>query len=463
MTLDNVLDDDNSYAAQEGQGLFLSFAPIEGMDDVQAAHRAMCQNVDKLADYCEVATGLESLAVSLEAVAQEGGLTPQAAVFFSHTMDGYSKRLGMTQRLVPSLEAFSAPSVSNLTLTNVSLESIGDVLSHAWETLKKAVLAIWKAIVSFFTHLFDTLPRLRRKITALRLTADKAMGSAPPGSKIEVGVLAERLQLNGKLSMHLDSELSVIKTVGGSIYDEWSKRLEGFYKNAQSVLVSASAAGRKNDDEAFQSEFLKAKKLIFPVPKCVEAAGVVDGMGLAQSVMLPGNKRLEAHIPVPSDNVMNETNIDSVVEYIHLIAKTRIQIADGPAMSSKVDSSIEPISLGGCKAILTATTYLVEDVAHYQGELRRYERIIDNCWNGTNVTGPLYTVASPLRKGLAIPFTEKRSALLALMRLMANSASVFGQAPASMAHYTVITLHAAMGVVAHSLSAIPGVIEGEAK
>ena len=132
----------------------------------------------------EIAAGLESIAESMEASLEQGGMDPVAAQFAHHAVGAYTERLGMEAAdQLPALEAFGGDT-GRQTSTQVSLESVKERAAQIFEAIRRAIEAVIKAVGDFFTQFFSNAEKLGKAVEATIKKVDEAKGS--PKGKVRV-------------------------------------------------------------------------------------------------------------------------------------------------------------------------------------------------------------------------------------------------------------------------------------
>lgn len=177
---------------------------VESEQEVDAADTAS----DELEDAAE---GLEALRASMESSLAAGGLTKEAARFANIAANSYTKRLGLSSSIMPSMESFGAS--DRLEATKISMEGIGETLKKIWEAIKSLAQRVWNAIVNFFKSIFGAAERLERRAKALDKLAGKLTGDAKK-SKITVSArLASRIALGDKVDASANGAKDLVKAI----------------------------------------------------------------------------------------------------------------------------------------------------------------------------------------------------------------------------------------------------------
>lgn len=171
---------------------------VEGSMSEAAEAEAEVEETETAVDELqEAADGLESIALSLESALESGGLTPQSAEFLNHAVKSFTKRVGMTQEVTASLEAYGG-ATTRIQATRISLEGI----KETWNKFVAAIKAMWErfkaAVVRFFKHIFDGATRLRVKAQRLYKAAKAAKGEPTEKTVTIKASLVSKLTVDGK-------------------------------------------------------------------------------------------------------------------------------------------------------------------------------------------------------------------------------------------------------------------------
>lgn len=122
--------------------------------------------------------GLDDLKTTVESFRSEGGLNPQAAAILNTALEGFRNRIGINVAL-PSTESFGSRS-DRMSMTEISIESIGDQMKKIWEWIRKQ----WNRMVEWIKGLFgkkkESAEKLKARFKALK-DADTPKGK--PGKE----------------------------------------------------------------------------------------------------------------------------------------------------------------------------------------------------------------------------------------------------------------------------------------
>lgn len=237
----------------------------------------------------EAAEALESIACSMRAAVQNGGLDRYAAEGFT-TMVGYlERRVGIVSKPMPSLEGYGGAN-SRIGTTALALESVTDKLMKFWQTIKEAILNSIQWVKDFFLKIFGAAEKLEKRATELakKVAAAKVEGS-PANAKVENARLAKLFTMADK--SNVVAAVGRVKGMVDYFYaDNAIKNLgtEELVKKVSEIKdgVSAEEAGQAVPINGLSNTF-------FETVADYEAKGFgkkVDGVVLHRSKELPGNK-----------------------------------------------------------------------------------------------------------------------------------------------------------------------------
>lgn len=194
------------------------------------------QGGDDVIELGEISEGLESIVASMEACMEDGGLTPQAALFMQHAVNGYTQRLGLSaSAITPSMESFGGAS-GQAAATTISMEGIGETLKKIWMAIKNAVSKAIAAVRNFFAKIFGGVAKLKQRADAL----EKAVSELSADGKGKMKVpSANTLRFKGKANTgDIINGLKATKKMGDSVYGEVVTQAQGFYKQAVDKVLN---------------------------------------------------------------------------------------------------------------------------------------------------------------------------------------------------------------------------------
>lgn len=210
-------------------------------------------NVEELGDISE---GLESICLSMEACMEDGGLTPQAALFMQHAVQGYTRRLGLNaSAITPSMESFGGAS-GQAAATTISMEGIKETVKKIWQAIKNAVMKAIAAVKNFFAKLIGGAKKLKARVESLKARL-KSEGADIKAGKVKVPS-PDILNYQGK------SDLASINKGFGlllpMIEDSWSDVVNGAekYYSHWGALLTDPKTQNALEESAINAEVEKA-------------------------------------------------------------------------------------------------------------------------------------------------------------------------------------------------------------
>lgn len=297
-------------------------------DDVNEAHEVVEELEDSEA-------GLEAIAASLEATMADGGMTPQAAVYLHHAVNAHTRRLGITKKIVPSLESFGGES-SRLQATRISMESVKETLLKIWEAVKRAYEAVKNAVLNFFNRYVTVVGRVKGHAEKLLKQVEELKGN--PEGEIEVGAAFAKVSINGQFK----APTEVLELFDGvaslDMQGEGSDELSLFKKDALKDPESEKAAVKKAIEEV--------KKCAVPIGNIKEPHKTSDTSISYKSPVLPGNTVFVVTYGVPSES----DNLKTALVKSYDTRFTRVHEGNAEHTGEK---KVAPLSKDAMKAYLT--------------------------------------------------------------------------------------------------------------
>lgn len=223
----------------------------------------------------EISEGLESIVLSMESAMQDGGLSPQAAIFMQHAVAGYTRRLGVPASAVtPSLESFGGAS-GQAAATTISMEGVKETLKKIWLAIKNAVSKAIQAVKNFFAKLFGGVAKLKTRSDALKKAVQEL--EKEDGGKMNVPN-ANTLRFKGKADISsILAGLKATKGMGDEVYGGVVQSAQMFYTLAVSKVLNRDDLNEAGE-EHIKSELEAASKPAIEVFKKVTmVTNVVSG------------------------------------------------------------------------------------------------------------------------------------------------------------------------------------------
>lgn len=194
------------------------------------------QGSDDVQELGDISEGLESIVASMEACMEDGGLTPQAALFMQHAVNGYTRRLGLSaSSITPSMESFGGAS-GQAAATTISMEGVAETLKKIWVAIKNAVSKAIQAVKNFFAKIFGGVAKLKSRADALK----KAVGELSADGKGKMKVPnANTLRFKGKANTgDIINGLKATNKLGAETYGQVLETANLYYKIAVDKVLN---------------------------------------------------------------------------------------------------------------------------------------------------------------------------------------------------------------------------------
>lgn len=266
-------------------------AVIEGGDDsmeaelldTQAAQTEVSNTEEAVEELEEVHAGLESIARELQTSVQDGGLNGQAAQYLQLATEAYTVRLGMEQRMIPSLESFGG-TTDKLAATKISLEAVKDTIRKVWDAILRTIRRIRAMIKNFFLRVFNAAGKIKQRAEALKAQASKVSGNAKEG-EIDVGGAASALAVGGNFPSNLAGEMNVCVSLADDIFTSFHDKM---VNACNAFATGLSGAGTEAEKLAGLIDGFSPE-----LPSDMKAAeSSEEGVLARESSELPGGKAL---------------------------------------------------------------------------------------------------------------------------------------------------------------------------
>lgn len=247
---------------------------IEIADAAEAEHEAEEQS-DNVEELGEISEGLESILISMESAMQDGGLSPQSALFMQHAVQAHVGRLGMSAGdVTPSMESFGGAS-GQAAATTISMEGVGDTIKKIWLAIKNAVAKAIQAVKNFFAKIFGGVGKLKSRIDSLKTTV--AGLTAFDGSDIKVPN-ANTLRYKGKADISsIINGLKATDSQLGKVVPDMINAANDFYVVKVARILSRSEMNEEAK-EALQDELANTtEETTQTIAKIVQVSNVISG------------------------------------------------------------------------------------------------------------------------------------------------------------------------------------------
>lgn len=257
---------------------------IEAEEEMIAAEEAIDEvedNEEIIEGLDEVAEGLESICAYMEASLENGGLEPGEAAALNLAVEAHTRRLGLENSLMASMESFGGSS-DRIAATQISMESIKETIKKIWQAIKNAVEKALRAIGDFFAKLFKGVDRLLARAEALKKDVEDLGGKKAEG-KIKVPG-ANALHVGGKLdAATIVKGLDTLHSVMKSHIDNSAVAAETYYR-AMAALANNKKQLEADEESAVQEAIEKAENAYVEISSKVKSrtAEMAGGVYLEQ-------------------------------------------------------------------------------------------------------------------------------------------------------------------------------------
>jgi hypothetical protein len=175
-----------------------------------------------------------------QSVDVDKGLSPEAAEIAEIAVESICNRLGINNRKSFALESFKTN--DRLLATRLALEETQSLIKRGWEAVKKAIAAMYRAVVEFINRLFDdavrlkkTLDNVKAKLKTLPYKKEKenyedaqVANAFALDSEMELDDVLEHLAKNKKYIEFSATYQAELEDVVNTISVDYDKALKGF-------------------------------------------------------------------------------------------------------------------------------------------------------------------------------------------------------------------------------------------
>lgn len=247
---------------------------IEIADAAEAEHEAEEQS-DNVEELGEISEGLESILISMESAMQDGGLSPQSALFMQHAVQAHVGRLGMSAGdVTPSMESFGGAS-GQAAATTISMEGIGDTIKKIWLAIKNAVAKAIQAVKNFFAKIFGGVGKLKSRIDSLK-TAVAGL-AAFDGSDIKVPN-ANTLRYKGKADISsIINGLKATDSQLGKVVPDMINTANDFYGVKVARILGRSEMNEEAKNALKKELATTTEETTQTIAKIVQVSNVISG------------------------------------------------------------------------------------------------------------------------------------------------------------------------------------------
>jgi hypothetical protein len=247
-------------------------APHRVEDHLHAAD-ACCDAMDShLDEACKLHRAVAQLESLMAVVHSEpNGLNQTDAKYVTLAVEHITADFAADVKLVPSIETFAGP-VSSQEATLTLEGNVKEVAAQIWAYLKELWAKFMAALKNMWGHLFGAAESLARKAKGLEAKANAVSGE-PREASIDLGPLAHRVAVGGKVPASLNGILAFMKL--GELKTIAMKALD---ESEISGAVQKMATGADTADSAVDASMREALKTM-PILNRELPGGVMYTMG----------------------------------------------------------------------------------------------------------------------------------------------------------------------------------------
>jgi len=320
---------------------------VEGDAEVEE----VATEVDTMAENVEA---LENLAADLRVAIEDGGLSPQAAVYFQHAHAAIAGRhFDMSKRTL-AVESFGSAS-RRLQMTKDAHEGIIDTIKSFIKAIVDFVKKMVKKVVDWFKNLVDSKRRLKVRLEALE-KAVANMGSELKDRNAKLA-LPEGLTMGGRAPQPsaLISAMKVVSVTGNSLATK---------QRAMVTDINTLFANVKRDAATAQASVSSA--IAATITKFSKPAG---GSGFDVSEISASTGATVLNSELPGSKIVIETapstayfkagdDSASPASALGNVGFRLVNIRKGLKMDAKLE--IKPLNSGECLSMLSNMTSFLD-------------------------------------------------------------------------------------------------------
>lgn len=312
--------------------------------------------VEEAADAAEA---LEAIALSLESIAQEGGLDKNGAIMMQHAVQAQYARVGLVAKPACALESFGGTS-SRAGATSISLEDIKANIKKIWDAIIANIKKAIEWVKERFMKIFGAANKLEARAKALVTKAGDTTGS-PKERSFENERLVKSLHVGGAVNaVQASAEL---KSTGTQVFGGLSSWTTDAADSIAELLENPEKGSATVPDLKVQN---------FAPTDVFGEAG--EGMKFLRSAELPGNVAIIARIPEKVDG--------NPAEVADKLARTSIKVGQfDPKAKDPSKKDVAVLSPNDAEKVAQAVADLAVEIQGYkriQGKLDSVKKRIVN-------------------------------------------------------------------------------------
>lgn len=208
-----------------------------GLMEVADSEADAAQVEEQTSEAVEVATALESLAVTLHSAADNGGLSKDGAAAVGIAVEHLCARVGlpMSKKGMPALESYGTAQ-SRVAATQLAMEEIKEKAKQIWEAIIQALKNAITWLVERWQLFFNTAGKLKERANEMAASAAKVSGEAKE-KELDKSGLVSALHVGGKVD-NVIGTMERIGAIAANVYESAAKRV----KTLEEVVASDSTA-----------------------------------------------------------------------------------------------------------------------------------------------------------------------------------------------------------------------------
>ena len=323
--------------------------------EVQEEEAAASEHETLIEEAVETAEALESIAVAMEAAAQNGGLSKDAANVVSLALESVYKNVGLSAPTGFALESFGQTS-SRVGATTIAMENIKEQIKKIWEKIVAAVKMAIDWLMDRVGKFFASAEKLKARAESLKEAAKNAKGT-PSEASFEQQRLASALKLGGKVNAAeglkaVNEMLPAVFAGDETIMQALEKAIEaGNYKEAVATLNS----------EKFNGIF-KTKAITDPEAKGYGKPG--PGLVVSRSQEMLGGVALITQMPPAAGKV-------SDIELMSLVAQSKLALGAFDPKAKDVGPALKVLSAAEMETIANEVIAMADAIKAFKDNVSK--------------------------------------------------------------------------------------------
>lgn len=331
----------------------------------ESAEEGTTEEAD-LAEAADTAEALESIVISLEACAANGGLSREAAQALGTAVDHMTSRVGISKKAIVSLESFGGTS-SRVGATRVAMEEIKDQIKKIWEAIVNALKKAVAWVADHFNKVFGAAEKLQKRAEAISKAADGVTGKAE-NAKITNAGLVKALHVSGST----DNIVASIKKVAEVAKAELDTGANETIKSAEAQVEAIEDPVAKADSFA-----VKAEKSNVGENEGFSSAG--EGMGWVRGEELPGGLALVTRAPQA-----DAKGLDG----IRAASRTRTAIqAFNPKAKDPSKEDLKTLAVADVMAVAESVKVIGAEVQAFRKTQKKLEEVLKKAVSAAEKAG----------------------------------------------------------------------------